>query len=259
MTFYPRNTRALTNQNEATTQWRNGPVPSMPGYGDPYDKPFDEMYTPEDQVHWLYTHLMRGPQDEDTSNLQEQIDLLNSRVTALEKQMQTLQATVQTMVESINSIATGTMAYDVTAGNYAPTRAAARRAWQAATPWGMTVEDLAQYTVQEISGWGVLAVATVGKFLYMYPDAECEMLTAQVICEQLGETYPQFDPSGYLRREELEQIDVDNLQAGTIYGVLDTSLPTDVGVLAPWKRKATVSDLNTSMISYNGHFVTKEA
>ena len=55
--FSPYGFRALENQNAADTQAANV-APTMPGYAGIDDKAFADMRTPEDQIHWLYLHVM---------------------------------------------------------------------------------------------------------------------------------------------------------------------------------------------------------
>lgn len=247
----------LTQQNKASTNWANGPVPAMPGYGDPYDKPFAEMYTPEDQVHWLYVHLMGNPQKEDYSDLQSQIDDLKKRVDELEKWRNDITASVGELARQVSAVASGAYAYDVTSGDFAPTMTAARRTWQGANIWGMTVEDAAPYTCGEAAAWLVGEAACSGKWSIMGP-AQMEGREAYAIQRQIGRTYPEFNPADYIRRDELERVEVDNLQDGTIYGVPQGGLPTPVPPAAPYIRPATVGDYRNSQVTWQEHFVTDD-
>lgn len=55
--FSPYGFRALENQNAADTQAANV-APTMPGYTGIASMPFDQMRTPEDQIHWLYLYAI---------------------------------------------------------------------------------------------------------------------------------------------------------------------------------------------------------
>lgn len=53
--YAPYGFGALTGQNAASTQAKNM-RPSMPGYTGIDSMTFDQMRTPEDQIHWLYLY-----------------------------------------------------------------------------------------------------------------------------------------------------------------------------------------------------------
>lgn len=53
--YPPYGFTALTGQNAASTQAKNM-RPSMPGYTGLDSMTFDQMRTPEDQIHWLYLY-----------------------------------------------------------------------------------------------------------------------------------------------------------------------------------------------------------
>lgn len=53
--YPPYGFTALTGQNAANTQAKNM-HPSMPGYTGIDSMTFDQMRTPEDQIHWLYLY-----------------------------------------------------------------------------------------------------------------------------------------------------------------------------------------------------------
>lgn len=53
--YAPYGFTALTGQNAASTQAKNM-QPSMPGYTGLDTLTFDQMRTPEDQIHWLYLY-----------------------------------------------------------------------------------------------------------------------------------------------------------------------------------------------------------
>ena len=53
--YAPYGFTALTGQNAASTQEKNM-QPGMPGYTGIDSMTFDQMRTPEDQIHWLYLY-----------------------------------------------------------------------------------------------------------------------------------------------------------------------------------------------------------
>lgn len=53
--YAPYGFTALTGQNAASTQAKNT-HPGMPGYTGLDSMTFDQMRTPEDQIHWLYLY-----------------------------------------------------------------------------------------------------------------------------------------------------------------------------------------------------------
>lgn len=55
--YPPYGFTALTSQNAANTQAKNT-QPRMPGYTGIDSMPFDQMRTPEDQIHWLYLYAI---------------------------------------------------------------------------------------------------------------------------------------------------------------------------------------------------------
>lgn len=55
--YAPYGFTALTGQNAASTQEKNM-QPSMPGYTGLDSMTFDQMRTPEDQIHWLYLYAI---------------------------------------------------------------------------------------------------------------------------------------------------------------------------------------------------------
>lgn len=65
--FSPYGFRALENQNAADTQAANV-APTMPGYTDIGSQEFADMRTPEDQIHWLYQHVVTQNRDTRDAN-----------------------------------------------------------------------------------------------------------------------------------------------------------------------------------------------
>lgn len=61
--------------NKATTQFHAW-VPQMPGYSDFKDKSFADMRTPEEQIWWLYAHIMALPDTDEYNKLKAQISKL---------------------------------------------------------------------------------------------------------------------------------------------------------------------------------------
>lgn len=246
-----------TNQNKADTQFANV-VPSMPGYGTPYDAPFANMLTPEDQIHWLYVHLKESPQTNDYDDLKREIEELKSRMDKLESMMSDLVKQMEELRSLVKSTSEGAFSYDVTAGDYAPARTAARRIAQVMNPWGMTVEELAMFEVGQAAQFIVGGIVVNGRWDYLLESTNMEGVEVYRVQPQLGATYAAFNPSDYIKLSDLELIDVENLELGTIYGVPKSKLATGVYELSPYMRPAKVSDLDTAQILFNGHFVTKE-
>ena len=58
--------------NKATTQFHAW-VPQMPGYSDFKDKSFADMRTPEEQIWWLYAHIMALPDIDEYNELKASI------------------------------------------------------------------------------------------------------------------------------------------------------------------------------------------
>lgn len=67
---------AGTRQNRIDTQ-ESALTPTMPGYSFGDDAPFSAMLTPEDQIHWLYKHVLSYLTD--VEGLQKQIDALAAK------------------------------------------------------------------------------------------------------------------------------------------------------------------------------------
>lgn len=86
---------AGTRQNRIETQ-ENAPRPTMPGYAIGDDAPFAAMVTPEDQIHWLYKHLLKYLTD--VSGLQQQIDDLAAKFPELKAYVDAQDADLRALI-----------------------------------------------------------------------------------------------------------------------------------------------------------------
>lgn len=239
------------NQNQAGEQYA-AQRPTMPGYCFDNKVPFEAMRTPQDQIHWLYKHLRAAPQNEDYSKLQEQINDLLDRINDLTKQLESLLDLIADLEQKVDGLCEQSMVYDVTRGVYAPSIAVERRIWQAEAPFGMTVEEMADYTVAEIAAYTCITVAKAGRYDIMQQPRR------EIIQDQNGIVTARYNPNDYIRRDELELIEVSNLQDHNIYGLPDTSLSTPIPAPAPLLRRGTVVDLKNLMIDWRNHMLTKD-
>lgn len=244
-------TTPIQNQNKSSEQYA-AQRPTMPGYCFDYETPFEAMRTPQDQIHWLYKHLRSAPQTTDYSNLQEQIDKLEEALSTLTDAISDILDQYSWLKAFAMGMAEQSMTYDVTKGMYAPSVAVERRIWQAEAPYGFTVEDMSAYTVGEISAYTCMTVAKFGLTDIM--DKE----RMERIQEQTGITVVRFDPNDYIRRDELEAVEVSNLQDHTIYGLPESSKATPLPAPAPLLRRGTVTDLKNLYIDWRDHMLTKE-
>lgn len=228
--------------NKATTQYHAW-APQMPGYTDWKSKQFEDMRTPEEQIWWLYAHMNTLP---DTSNYED----LTDRVTNLEKEVSKLWDALADLLRRMGELETefqalcqNGMEYDVTKGTYAPTMPAARRMWQAQMFGGMTVEDLAQFTVNQAKQMEVRHIAVDGREEYMgLGDA------APAIPWQDGWTASDFRPDEYVKKSDFVLIDTDNLADHVIMGVLKKTVDTKCPKPAPYLRRGTVTDLKHLLV-----------
>lgn len=65
--YEPYGFAGLVGQNRADTQAANV-YPTMPGYTGIGNQKFADMRTPEDQIHWLYQHVMNQGDDTQDAN-----------------------------------------------------------------------------------------------------------------------------------------------------------------------------------------------
>lgn len=91
--YAPYGFTALTGQNAASTQAKNM-QPGMPGYTGLDSMTFDQMRTPEDQIHWLYLYA---------SNLQ--LDTINAEQAQalIDASIETLKAYVDAQDDAISA------------------------------------------------------------------------------------------------------------------------------------------------------------
>lgn len=89
--YAPYGFTALTGQNAASTQAKNM-RPTMPGYTGLDSMTFDQMRTPEDQIHWLYLYastLNMNTLDVDTAQamIDASAEALKAYVDAQDKEL----------------------------------------------------------------------------------------------------------------------------------------------------------------------------
>lgn len=228
--------------NNATTQFHAW-VPQMPGYTNWQDKAFEDMRTPEEQIWWLYAHSLQTPDTTDYDNLN---DLIKKLQDIIDGQNETIADLVRRMGELENkfqALCENGMDYDVTKGAYAPTMPAQRRMWQAQMFEGMTVEDLAQFTVEQAAQMNVRHIAVDGRSVYMDIGAQ-----GPAIPWQDGWTAAEFRPDDYVKKSDFVLIDTDNLADHDIMGVLKKTVDTKCPKPAPYLRRGNVTDLKHLLV-----------
>lgn len=94
--YAPYGFTALTGQNAASTQAKNM-HPGMPGYTGLDSMTFDQMRTPEDQIHWLY--LYASNLQIDTINAEQAQALVDASATALKAYVDAQDATITADVQ----------------------------------------------------------------------------------------------------------------------------------------------------------------
>ena len=255
----------INQQNNADSQFNNW-HPRMPGYPVDDNVPFAMMHTPEDQIHWLYRHLMRGPQTSDVTNIDARLDAIEAALDALDKRLKALEDAAADALEQLKYLSTTGITYDVTTGKYRASMAAARHTWQATQPLGMSVEELAQYSVEEVAYANVLLIATLGHLIVdelesgvasSFEEAVAAILMRDAfIAQQGGQSWGTFVPNDYIRRCELEIIDTDNLAPKEIMGVNISRKATPTLRFPQYMRPGTTLDLAKLAILWNDHMVT---
>lgn len=228
--------------NKATTQYHTW-LPQMPGFTDWKTKQFEDMRTPEEQIWWLYAHMNTLPDTGNYEDLAERVSDLEKEVSKLWDALADLLRRMGELETEFQAICQNGMEYDVTKGTYAPTMPAARRMWQAQMFEGMTVEDLAQFTVAQATGMEVRHVAVDGRAAYMgLGDA------APAMPWQDGWTASDFRPDEYVKKSDFVLIDTDNLADHVIMGVLQKTVDTKCPKPAPYLRRGTVTDLKHLLV-----------
>lgn len=228
-------------------------VPDMPGYTSYRDKPFAYMRTEQDQIWWLYWHFANVADTTDYDSLEERVSALEKGQEELFDAVDELRALIDKLRCLIYSLATSALTYDVTKGCYTASIAKARRDWQAQMYDGMTVADLATFTVEEAAALNVRHVAVDGRVYYMdLPTASSD----NDIPWQDSYCCADFNPDEYIRKSDLTLIDTDNLEEHTIMGVLTKDAASDFVTPTPYARPYTADDLAASYVLFNDHVVT---
>lgn len=145
--YAPYGFTALTGQNAASTQAKNM-QPSMPGYTGLDSMKFDQMRTPEDQIHWLYLYastLDMNTLDVDTA--QAMIDASAKALKAyVDAQDAGIKADVDTkynyLLQLINQLAEfpGTV-FDPTYGDIRPIKSVCEHIYDFDRPFSVTAVD----------------------------------------------------------------------------------------------------------------------
>lgn len=228
-------------------------VPDMPGYTSYRHKPFAYMRTEQDQIWWLYWHFANVADKTDYESLEERVSALEKGQGQLFDAIDDLRALIDQLKCLIYSLATSALTYDVTKGCYTASIAKARRDWQAQMYDGMTVADLATYTVEEAAALNVRHVAVDGRVYYMgLPTASA----GNAIPWQDSYCCADFNPDEYIRKSDLVLIDTDNLEQHVIMGVLSKDAASDFVTPTPYARPYTADDLADSYVLFNDHVVT---
>lgn len=145
--YAPYGFTALTGQNAASTQAKNM-QPGMPGYTGLDSMTFDQMRTPEDQIHWLYLYastLDMNTLDVDTA--QAMIDASAEALKAyVDAQDDGIKADVATkynyLLGLINQLAEfpGTV-FDPTYGDIRPIKSVCEHIYDFDRPFSVTAID----------------------------------------------------------------------------------------------------------------------
>lgn len=228
--------------NRATTQYHAW-VPQMPGYQDFKDSQFEDMRTPEQQIWWLYAHMNQLPDTGNYDDILDRLENLEREVSKLWDAIADLLRRMGELEDKFNALAQNGMDYDVTKGCYTPTMAASRRMWQGQMFEGMSVNDLAQFTVEQGKQMNVRHVAVDGRTVYMGVEAAKPGMPWQD-----GWSEPTFTPDAYVRKDELTLIDTDNLAEHAIMGVLKKVADTRCPKPAPYLRRGNVIDLKHLLV-----------
>lgn len=224
-------------------------IPDMPGYSDFKDKPFAKMVTEQDQIWWLYWHFSNLIADNNLSDIDERLQAVEDDVAAIKETIIDMLAEIAALKRSVYAIATNSMTYDVTRGTFAASIATSRRHWQAHHFNGMTVEDMAQYTVEELSHMQIRHMAVDGRTHYMEKDQD------NTVAEQDGYTSCEFNADEFVRKSDLTLIDTDNLANHEIMGVLKKDSASDYPSFIPYMRPLTAHDLANAMVRFDDNVV----
>ena len=226
-------------------------IPDMPGYSSFREKPFAYMRTEQDQIWWLYWHFSTLATADDHEDLTERVEALEKGQQDLWDAIDEIRGELADLWRTIYFLATSALTYDVTKGAYTASMAQARREWQAQMFDGMTVADLATFTVADAKALNVRHVAVDGRAVYMELGAADPDMPWQDSYQT-----PDFNPDEFIRKSELTLIDTDNLEAHEIMGVLLRDADSDLVRPAPYARPYTTYDLDNSYVLFNDHVAT---
>jgi hypothetical protein len=245
---------ALVNPQNRATDAGGNLIPDMPGYQDFRHKPFGYMRTEQDQIWWLYWHFSTLATQTDYDDMSEEVADLQKQVSDLWDAINQIRGDMNDLKALMCALATNALTYDVTKGLYTASMAQARREWQAQMFYGMTVEDLAGFTVAQAESLNVRHIAVDGRYVYM--DARETIDMDPEIPWQDAYSCSHFNPDEYVKKSDLTLIDTDNLEEHTIMGVLTKDAASDFVTPTPYARPYTTKDLNESFVLFNDHVVT---
>lgn len=145
--YAPYGFTALTGQNAASTQAKNM-QPGMPGYTGLDSMTFDQMRTPEDQIHWLY--LYASTLDMNTLDVDTAQAMIDASAAALKSysddQDDGIKADVATKYNYLLGLITqlaefpGTV-FDPTYGDIRPIKIVCERIYDFDRPFSVTAID----------------------------------------------------------------------------------------------------------------------
>lgn len=238
--------------NKATTQYHAW-APQMPGYSAFKDKAFEDMRTPEEQIWWLYAHNLQLPDNADYDDLTGRVSALEKLVSDMYDRFADLLKRMDDLEAQFQALAQNGMVYDVTKGTYAPSMPAQRRMWQAQMFDGMSVKDLAQFTVVQAKQLNVRHMAVDGRALYMGLGADKPGMPWQD-----GWTASDFRPDEYVKKSDFVLIDTDNLADHTVMGILKKTADTKCPKPTPYIRRGTVTDLKYLLVRSDDALYTQD-
>ena len=145
--YAPYGFTALTGQNAASTQEKNM-QPGMPGYTGLDSMTFDQMRTPEDQIHWLY--LYSSTLDMNTLDVDTAQAMIDASAEALKAYVDAQDAGIKADVDTkynyllrlINQLAEfpGTV-FDPTYGDIRPIKIVCESIYDFDRPFSVTAID----------------------------------------------------------------------------------------------------------------------
>jgi hypothetical protein len=145
--YAPYGFTALTGQNAASTQAKNM-QPGMPGYTGLDSMKFDQMRTPEDQIHWLY--LYASTLDMNTLDVDTAQSMIDASAEALKAYADAQDAGIKVDVDTkynyllrlINQLEEfpGTV-FDPTYGDIRPIKSVCEHIYDFDRPFSVTAVD----------------------------------------------------------------------------------------------------------------------